>query len=64
MHNTAKDFGFNGDSFDKWLYTSNKIKLLVELLSNLYSNKHRVLVFTKSTKMLDLLQYMVTSDIS
>ncbi|CDW81150.1 dna excision repair protein ercc-6-like protein [Stylonychia lemnae] len=55
IHNFIES-AFNINKYSDWINHSNKIKLLFELLESLHQNGNRVLIFTKSIILLDLIE--------
>ncbi|CDW85194.1 dna excision repair protein ercc-6-like [Stylonychia lemnae] len=47
---------FDFKDYKKWIRQSNKIKFLFELLNELYSSGHKVLIFSKSKILLNLVE--------
>ena len=50
---------YNKKDIDELIEVSSKTKFLFELMVRLKSEGHRVLIFSLSKKMLNLLEYMI-----
>ena len=52
---------YNKKQIDDFISVSSKIEVMFQLLCNLKAEGHRVLIFSLSKKMLDLLEYIINN---